>query len=211
MFHGILNEPSLNEAAKKAASRALLTNTHGPTAKKVASTLSADCSMSSSSSSSSSSTKSTLSYMNYANKKNEANTRRYHDTYDDDKDDDENIYDESNTSKPHSLLLYNPYYESIQLPTLKCSPYFESPINNSQIQYDCAAPIARNTPENNEVKLIDYREHKMASFKVDGKVLICLPQAFEVFLKSLVGGLHTVYTKLKRLEIVPIICNVEQV
>ena len=29
--------------------------------------------------------------------------------------------------------------------------------------------------------------------------------------KHLVGGLHTVYTKLKRLEITPIVCNVEQV
>jgi len=30
-------------------------------------------------------------------------------------------------------------------------------------------------------------------------------------LKHLVGGLHTVYTKLKRLDITPIVCNVEQV
>ena len=36
-------------------------------------------------------------------------------------------------------------------------------------------------------------------------------QVFELFLKHLVGGLHTVYTKLKRLEIIPIVCNVEQV
>ena len=43
----------------------------------------------------------------------------------------------------------------------------------------------------------------MASFKVEGRQLICLPQAFEIFLKHLVGGLHTVYTKLKRLEITP--------
>jgi len=41
--------------------------------------------------------------------------------------------------------------------------------------------------------------------------MLCLPQAFELFLKHLVGGLHTVYTKLKRLEITPIVCNVEQV
>ena len=39
----------------------------------------------------------------------------------------------------------------------------------------------------------------------------CLPQAFDLFLKHLVGGLHTVYTKLKRLEITPVVCNVEQV
>lgn len=101
-------------------------------------------------------------------------------------------------------------YQNQHLPILKCK-YFESPINQSQIQYDCTAPIARNTPENNEVKVIDYRQNKVASFNVDQKELICLPQAFELFLKNLVGGLHTVYTKLKRLDIVPIVCNVEQV
>lgn len=36
-------------------------------------------------------------------------------------------------------------------------------------------------------------------------------QVYELFLKNMVGGLHTVYTKLKRLEISPLICNVEQV
>ena len=41
--------------------------------------------------------------------------------------------------------------------------------------------------------------------------MLCLPQAFELFLKHLVGGLHTVYTKCKRLDINPIVCNVEQV
>ena len=30
------------------------------------------------------------------------------------------------------------------------------------------------------------------------KTMLCLPQAFELFLKNLVGGLHTVYTKCKR-------------
>jgi len=47
--------------------------------------------------------------------------------------------------------------------------------------------------------------------QVEGRELICLPQAFELFLKHLVGGLHTVYTKLKRLDITPVVCNVEQV
>ena len=28
--------------------------------------------------------------------------------------------------------------------------------------------------------------------------MLCLPQAFELFLKNLVGGLHTVFTKCKR-------------
>ncbi|KAG1714498.1 Dachshund 1 [Nymphon striatum] len=63
----------------------------------------------------------------------------------------------------------------------------------------------------NECKLIDYRGAKIAAFIVNGETLLCLPQAFELFLKHLVGGLHTVYTKLKRLEVTPIVCNVEQV
>ncbi|ELW47900.1 Dachshund like protein 1 [Tupaia chinensis] len=68
-----------------------------------------------------------------------------------------------------------------------------------------------NTPQNNECKMVDLRGAKVASFTVEGCELICLPQAFDLFLKHLVGGLHTVYTKLKRLEITPVVCNVEQV
>ncbi|KAH0508228.1 Dachshund-like protein 1 [Microtus ochrogaster] len=59
--------------------------------------------------------------------------------------------------------------------------------------------------------MVDLRGAKVASFTVEGCELICLPQAFDLFLKHLVGGLHTVYTKLKRLEITPVVCNVEQV
>ena len=72
-------------------------------------------------------------------------------------------------------------------------------------------PPASNCPENNTCKMIDYRDAKVAAFSVDGRELICLPQAFDLFLKHLVGGLHTVYTKLKRLDITPVVCNVEQV
>ncbi|XP_076351857.1 dachshund homolog 1-like isoform X2 [Tachypleus tridentatus] len=62
-----------------------------------------------------------------------------------------------------------------------------------------------------ECRLIDYRGAKVAAFRANDEYLLCLPQAFELFLKHLVGGLHTVYTKLKRLDITPIVCNVEQV
>jgi len=71
-------------------------------------------------------------------------------------------------------------------------------------------PVSSN-PENNACRLIDYRGVKVAAFDVDGRELVCLPQAFELFLKHLVGGLHTVYTKLKRLDVTPVVCNVEQV
>ncbi|XP_074015959.1 dachshund homolog 1 isoform X1 [Numenius arquata] len=76
--------------------------------------------------------------------------------------------------------------------------------------YSTPSPV-ENTPQNNECKMVDLRGAKVASFTVEGCELICLPQAFDLFLKHLVGGLHTVYTKLKRLEITPVVCNVEQV
>jgi hypothetical protein len=102
-------------------------------------------------------------------------------------------------SQEHRLVntLYHEYdrFNSLKL---------EKPIYDS-------APVARSTIENNQVKIVNYRGTKITSFNVDGRQLLCLPQAFDFFLKNLVGGLHTVYTKLKRLEIIPIVCNVEQV
>ena len=72
-------------------------------------------------------------------------------------------------------------------------------------------PIPLSDPGSTECRLIDYRGAKVAAFVIGGETMLCLPQAFELFLKHLVGGLHTVYTKLKRLDITPLVCNVEQV
>ncbi|XP_075335347.1 dachshund d isoform X6 [Odontesthes bonariensis] len=83
-------------------------------------------------------------------------------------------------------------------------------LNPSKPVYSTPSPV-ENIPQNNECKMVELRSAKVASFTVDGCELICLPQAFDLFLKHLVGGLHTVYTKLKRLEITPVVCNVEQV
>lgn len=77
--------------------------------------------------------------------------------------------------------------------------------------YNSPPPISSSDPTANECKLVDYRGQKVAAFIITGNTMLCLPQAFELFLKHLVGGLHTVYTKLKRLDIVPLVCNVEQV
>ncbi|OAF64576.1 hypothetical protein A3Q56_07713, partial [Intoshia linei] len=63
----------------------------------------------------------------------------------------------------------------------------------------------------NYCTMIIYRSNRLASFYVKGRKLICLPQAYELILKDYVGGLHTIYTKLKRLGITPNVCNVEQV
>ncbi|KAL3085195.1 hypothetical protein niasHS_010264 [Heterodera schachtii] len=60
--------------------------------------------------------------------------------------------------------------------------------------------------------LFDYRGERVAGFQVGpSRRILCLPQVYELFLKQFVGGLHTVYTKLKRLGIQPLICSVEQV
>lgn len=53
----------------------------------------------------------------------------------------------------------------------------------------------------NQYTEITYKGQQVAAFlaanKTPTEYLLCLPQAFELFLKHLVGGLHTVYTKLK--------------
>uniref|UniRef100_UPI0037E76E8E dachshund homolog 2-like n=1 Tax=Semicossyphus pulcher TaxID=241346 RepID=UPI0037E76E8E len=82
----------------------------------------------------------------------------------------------------------------------------------------CRVPLSGNgtsgsgaAPPHTECKMVEVHGVKVASFTVSGVELICLPQVFELFLKHLVGGLHTVYTKLKRLDICPVVCTVEQV
>lgn len=59
--------------------------------------------------------------------------------------------------------------------------------------------------------MVNVKGAQLACFTVEDTELLCLPQAFDLFLKHLVGGLHTVYTKLKRLDLSPVVCNVEQV
>ncbi|EOB02001.1 Dachshund-like protein 1 [Anas platyrhynchos] len=50
--------------------------------------------------------------------------------------------------------------------------------------YSTPSPV-ENTPQNNECKMVDLRGAKVASFTVEGCELICLPQAFDLFLKHL--------------------------
>ncbi|KAM6956598.1 dachshund c [Aplochiton taeniatus] len=76
--------------------------------------------------------------------------------------------------------------------------------------YATPSPV-ENTPENNVCRMVNVKGAQLACFTVEDTELLCLPQAFDLFLKHLVGGLHTVYTKLKRLDLSPVVCNVEQV
>ncbi|MCP9258947.1 Dachshund-like protein 1 [Dirofilaria immitis] len=63
----------------------------------------------------------------------------------------------------------------------------------------------------NNARIYTYRGEKIAGFELQGIRMICLPQAYETFLKNVISGLHTVHSKLKRLQIQLVICNVEQV
>ncbi|XP_035383219.1 dachshund a isoform X3 [Electrophorus electricus] len=91
------------------------------------------------------------------------------------------------------------------------SPRLTSSLINSFISSGGGGGGGGGTTSNNECKMVEVHGVKVASFTVDGQELICLPQVFDLFLKHLVGGLHTVYTKLKRLDISPVVCTVEQV
>ncbi|KAM4662128.1 LOW QUALITY PROTEIN: dachshund homolog 2 [Discoglossus pictus] len=85
------------------------------------------------------------------------------------------------------------------------SPFLTDPL------YPPGPPESPRLGPSSECRMVELHGVKVASFQVEGQELICLPQVFDLFLKHLVGGLHTVYTKLKRLDIVPVVCTVEQV
>nr|XP_053634498.1 dachshund homolog 2-like isoform X5 [Cherax quadricarinatus] len=93
-------------------------------------------------------------------------------------------------------------------PSLPCPPFWPD-LKTFPVKYHSPPPVPSS--ESHECKIVDYRGAKVAAFIINGDTMLCLPQAFELFLKHLVGGLHTVYTKLKRLSIEPIVCNVDQV
>jgi len=103
----------------------------------------------------------------------------------------------------HTMMLPK-QWENVGLTTQQVPYKMERPA------YSTPPPV-ENTPANNECRMVELRGSKVASFQINNEQFICLPQAFDLFLKHLVGGLHTVYTKLKRLSIQPVVCNVEQV
>ncbi|RWS30800.1 dachshund-2-like protein [Leptotrombidium deliense] len=119
--------------------------------------------------------------------------------------------EDSSHSQPNDLTLNSSSRKHNTFPNY---PSFYSPPHHSSLGHSHQQP---NSPyvATNECRIIEYRGARIAAFLSGNKnpceYLLCLPQAFELFLKHLVGGLHTVYTKLKRLDIVPIVCNVEQV
>nr|XP_004226882.1 dachshund homolog 1 isoform X1 [Ciona intestinalis] len=105
---------------------------------------------------------------------------------------------------PHGLTMHGKW-DSVTMAAPQLHPY-----KMDRPAYSTPPPV-ENTPSNNECRMVELRGSKVASFSLGCDEYICLPQAFDLFLKHLVGGLHTVYTKLKRLSIAPVVCNVEQV
>ncbi|XP_045546093.1 dachshund homolog 2 isoform X11 [Salmo salar] len=115
------------------------------------------------------------------------------------------VLSQTSTLESGSLFRSDPLYTSPAE-----SPRLTSSMINSFIGGG-GGGNGNGTSGNNECKMVEVHGVRVASFNVDGQELICLPQVFDLFLKHLVGGLHTVYTKLKRLDICPVVCTVEQV
>ncbi|VDK32760.1 unnamed protein product [Gongylonema pulchrum] len=114
-----------------------------------------------------------------------------------------------------ALALLNAFCADTRIHTkaVKCSIGVEDrrSLETSPSILDCSCGADRLSESIADAKLYEYRGKTIAGFELHGVEMMCLPQAFETFLKDLLGGLHTVYTKLKRLQIQPVVCNVEQV
>lgn len=120
----------------------------------------------------------------------------------------------SSAGVPGALFRAEPLYSSPGEPprlTPNMINSFMANNHNSSVVGGGIGGGSGGSSNTNECRMVDMHGVKVASFLMDGQELICLPQVFDLFLKHLVGGLHTVYTKLKRLDISPVVCTVEQV
>ncbi|XP_016884743.1 dachshund homolog 2 isoform X2 [Homo sapiens] len=115
----------------------------------------------------------------------------------------------SGAGVPGGLFRAEPLYSTPREPPRLTPNMINSFVVNNHS--NSAGGGGRGNTNTNECRMVDMHGMKVASFLMDGQELICLPQVFDLFLKHLVGGLHTVYTKLKRLDISPVVCTVEQV
>ncbi|XP_055795044.1 dachshund homolog 2-like [Salvelinus fontinalis] len=113
---------------------------------------------------------------------------------------------DSPSSRLTTTGLFNPFLPGSGVPSGGLG------FTNTPVFRDGGISTATSTTTTSECRMVDVHGVKVASFSVGGQdELICLPQVFDLFLKHLVGGLHTVYTKLKRLDICPVVCTVSQV
>ncbi|XP_035989050.1 dachshund homolog 2 isoform X2 [Fundulus heteroclitus] len=114
----------------------------------------------------------------------------------------------TSTPPPDPAFPSGPLYSA---PNLGRCPRLPGPSLSGRLPLGVNGASGSGAAPRAECRLVEVHGLQVASFTVDGAELICLPQVFELFLKHLVGGLHTVYTKLKRLRISPVVCTVEQV
>ncbi|XP_032237457.2 dachshund homolog 1-like [Nematostella vectensis] len=101
----------------------------------------------------------------------------------------------------------------MESPTAVYSPPPHHPQTPQTSDYSFIEHDTPSLPLGKEYKLktVTVNGIDIAAFNVDGEDLLCFPQVYEYFLKDLVSGMHTVYTKLKRMNIQGRNCNVEQV
>ena len=114
-----------------------------------------------------------------------------------------------------SVSLHALSYNALQQLTTLVNYTMEPPVYSPQGHNHYEA-IEAETPTlpygtDYKLKMVTLNGEEIAAFNVDGEDLLCFPQVYEYFLKDLVSGMHTVYTKLKRMNIQGRNCNVEQV
>lgn len=98
----------------------------------------------------------------------------------------------------HGLGLLNSFMHHASPLDLMTAHHHEHPPTRT---YNTQPSFVPSDPTENECKIVEYRGQKVAAFIIQGETMLCLPQAFDLFLKNLVGGLHTGYLSIS------IFCN----
>lgn len=93
----------------------------------------------------------------------------------------------------HGLGLLNSFMHHASPLDLMTAHHHDHPPTRT---YNTQPSFVPSDPTENECKIVEYRGQKVAAFIIQGETMLCLPQAFDLFLKNLVGGLHTGYLSI---------------
>lgn len=93
----------------------------------------------------------------------------------------------------HGLGLLNQFMHHASPLDLMTAHHHDHPPTRT---YNTQPSFVPSDPTENECKIVEYRGQKVAAFIIQGETMLCLPQAFDLFLKNLVGGLHTGYLSI---------------
>lgn len=99
----------------------------------------------------------------------------------------------------HGLGLLNSFMHHASPLDLMTAHHHDHPPTRT---YNTQPSFVPSDPTENECKIVEYRGQKVAAFIIQGETMLCLPQAFDLFLKNLVGGLHTGYLSISIFAIV---------